>query len=138
MSLDYAGHARRLFMFGLVGVSNTTIDFAVFAGAYYGLATPVLAAHIIAFLVAATNSYLLNQKFTFARAREDRSWSEFLRFLAVTCAGLAVSAAVLVVLADQTHVLAAKAGAILCTLAVGYLGSTLFVFRKSGVRDNAD
>ncbi len=131
MTHSIVRHSRRMLRFGLVGVLNTAIDFAIFAFAYYVAGAPVLMAHILAFLAAATNSYIINQRFTFARAREERNLSEFLRFLAVTATGLAASSLVVVALSGHIHVLAAKTAAILCTLSIGYIGSSLWVFRRT-------
>ncbi len=131
MTLGLSGHGRRIVLFGMIGVLNTAIDFCVFAVAYYLFGAPVLIAHVSAFLVAATNSYIFNQKFTFRRSREERNVPEFLRFLTVTGTGLLVSSIVVVVLSDHIHVLAAKLAAILCTLLIGYIGSSVWVFRRS-------
>lgn len=123
-------HGRRMASFALVGVVNTMVDLAVFVVAFYAVAAPLLLAHIAGFLVGSINSYLLNHKFTFAGSGAPRSLSGFLRFMIVTGLALGLSSVVILALDDLVHVLAAKAAAILCTMVVGYSGSSLWVFRK--------
>ena len=57
--------------FGLVGVSNTVVDFAVYLGltrstAYFH--EHFLQANLLAFLIANLNSFLLNRRFTFSKS----------------------------------------------------------------------
>ena len=85
--------------FGVVGVVNTLV--------YYGsylllvLALPYLVAHVLAFAVAMTGSFLLNCRFTY---RTRPTWRKFLLYpltvaanLAITTVGVAVLVEVLAV-----------------------------------------
>src|SRR3569832_1427453 len=46
--------------FGLVGLVNSAIDFAVFSFAYYYLDLPIIVANAMAWIVAVTASYVMN------------------------------------------------------------------------------
>src|ERR1700745_65549 len=52
--------------FGLVGLVNLTIDFAVFSIGYFYFGLPIIAANVLSWIVAVTNSYVLNSRITFA------------------------------------------------------------------------
>ena len=52
--------------FGIVGVSNTLLTFAVYGLLLKGFGVWYLAASAIGFIVGATNGFLLNRRWTFA------------------------------------------------------------------------
>src|SRR3569623_1145314 len=58
--------------FGLVGLVNSAIDFAVFSFAYYYLDLPIIVANAMAWIVAVTASYVMTTTITFA-AESGRS-----------------------------------------------------------------
>jgi len=78
----------RIVRFGLVGVVNT--------GVYYGcyllfcLAVPIMAAHVLAFVVAMVGSYFLSCYFTF---RTKPTWRKFLLFPLSNATNFVVSTA---------------------------------------------
>ena len=78
----------RIVRFGLVGVVNT--------GVYYGcyllfcLVVPIMAAHVLAFLVAMVGSYFLSCYFTF---RTKPTWRKFLLFPLSNATNFVVSTA---------------------------------------------
>jgi putative flippase GtrA len=80
----------RFLKFGLVGVSNTVIDFLILnfliligLNAYFSNA--------IAFLFAVTNSYLLNRAWTFKDRRSNKAWQQYTKFFIASAAGLAIN-----------------------------------------------
>lgn len=130
---------RQVVKFGVVGVSNTLVDFAVlnFLIFFTGIAsgTPFTAFKTISFTVAVSNSYFWNKRWTFRSEKKV-----FVQFLAVSVVGmlLNVGTASFVVnfvgpqfgLSEQVW---ANIGAIVGTLVVmtwNFLGYKLVVFRK--------
>ncbi len=70
--------------FGLVGVSNTLISFAVKYGCYYWLFASlaerprIIWADVLAFVISVTNSYYWNNRFVF-RGGEKLGWRTHLK-----------------------------------------------------------
>ena len=81
--------------FGLVGVSNTLISYAVENGCYYWLFTSlaewprVIWANVLAFVISVTNSYYWNNRFVF-RKGEKLGWRTHLKtyLKTVACYGV--------------------------------------------------
>lgn len=86
---------REFLAFGLVGVAGFVVD----VGVLY-LAAPWLgwyAARVLSFVAAATATWALNRRFTFADRRADTSLGrEYLRYLVTMLGGAAVNYAVYV------------------------------------------
>jgi hypothetical protein len=66
-------------VYALVGVVNTTIDYSLFLAAHAMLGLPLIAANMLSWMVAVSNSYMLNSTITFA-AETGRK----LRWLAIS------------------------------------------------------
>lgn len=95
---------RKILRFGLVGVANTFMDYAILNLLVFSLniLTPVglVGCNVLSFLGANVNSYFMNKRWTF----EDRGhWSqkEYLVFLLCSLGGLAISCSVIFFL---THI----------------------------------
>ncbi len=86
--------------FGLVGVSNTVIDFGVLnllsnlTGVTFGFQASLIDA--VAFLAALVNSYIWNSHWTFSN-NKARNFKEFFIFFVVTFIGLLINTAVIYV-----------------------------------------
>ncbi len=135
----------QLTRFSLVGVANTGIDFLVtnllfLAFRPTGMAGLTLIS-LVACLVAATNSYLANSRWTFTdRASQDGQIGRFVVFAAL---GMLVNTAVflflvrylpLVVTLDPVSNLnIAKFGGVVCALAVTFLGYRFGVFYSASI-----
>ena len=119
--------------FGGVGVVNTIVDFAVFVGLVTAGAAPIVA-NGAGFLVANAQSYLLNSKVTFRQqGRAARvSLGGYLRFVAAHALSLAISTAMIALLADRIGVLQTKVLATVVTFLWNYTISVLFVFKARG------
>jgi putative flippase GtrA len=119
--------------FGIVGVANTLLDFAVFMALVHGLMLIILWANVIAFLVAVTNSFLLNRYWTF---RNISGYSlklgpAYLRFLAVNSVGMALGTAVIYLLLPFMAIEPAKVVSVGASLVWNYFGSRYFVFMSN-------
>ena len=87
--------------FAAVGVSNTLLSTAVFAGLVQ-LGVPYLLGSALAFTLGAVNSYTLNRRWTF-RSRGPRA-PELARFACVQAVGLGTNLALLAVLVQGAEI----------------------------------
>lgn len=80
--------------FGMVGASNAAVDFVVLAALLWlvdpGTTLALLACNTVAFVAAATNSFLLNSRVTFRSPRPLLSHS-FMLFMLINCGSLVLS-----------------------------------------------
>ena len=109
--------------FGVVGLINSAVDFAVFSFAYYYLGLPILVANTMAWIVAVTGSYVMNSTITFA-AESGRSLAirRYLGFALSQFAGFLANTATVWCLVELAHVpaWAGKVAAIGVSLVVNF------------------
>jgi putative flippase GtrA len=119
-----------LVRFALVGASGYAVNLVVFALAVHALALDFRVAAILAFLVAVTNNFIWNRRWTFS-ARDGHAGFQAARFLVVSLVGFVVSLVVLTVLVDAAELprVAAQAIAIATATPLGFLGNKLWSFR---------
>ncbi len=126
-------HGARIIRFGVVGVLNTAIDFALFALLYYVALWPLLAANALAYGVAVLNSYVLNKYWTFGDTSRGRTAAlRGLLFVALNLVGLGLASAVIWALAQFLHPLVAKVGSIAVTFIWNYWSNHRFVYTEAG------
>ncbi len=88
--------------FGIVGVSNTLLTFAVYWLLLKGFGVWYLAASAIGFIVGATNGFLLNRRWTFAGHVGDAFTP--VRWAIVQGCGLAVNEGLLYLFVQGAHI----------------------------------
>ncbi len=131
---------RKVISFGLVGVVNATIDFAVFWTAVHAAGVPKIPANVMSWMVAVSASYVMNSFTTFA-AESGRKlrWRAYGAFVVSGVAGMVASTAALVVVdwmlhplvpGDDLRLAAAKVGAIGVSFVVNFSLSHFVVFRR--------
>ncbi len=124
----------QLFQFAVVGGTGYAINLAVFAALTAGADLHHTAAAVGAFVVAVTNNFALNRRWTFSRqgSRSDHAGFQAARFFAVSLAGLAVNLLVLTVLVDVLDVteLPAQAVAVALATPVNFVGNKLWTFDR--------
>ncbi len=121
---------RKFVKFGLVGVVNTVIDLGLFVLLQRVLHVPYLIANIFAFAAAATNSYVLNRRWTFRSTAPD--WHrEITQFFAVTLSAFLANEGLLYLLVAHVHLppVVAKLLAVV-TVAWNFLANRLWTFRR--------
>jgi putative flippase GtrA len=119
--------------FGLVGIVNTAVDFVVFVLLYRGTGLDPLLCNVVAFLVAVTNSYLLNHHWTFRGSGSTLSFFAYVRFAALNAGGLVIGTLAILLLGRFMPLELAKLIAAGLTLIWNYTCSKLFVFNTEKI-----
>lgn len=125
----------QLIQFGLVGGLGFVINLAVFALCERGLGIPYLIAYVIAWLVAVTNNFLLNRRWTFnEHAQSSAVHFQAMRFVLVSAIAAAVGAGLLALMVEVGGLakLPAEAIAVAASTPLNFLGNKLWSFRPGG------
>jgi putative flippase GtrA len=124
-------HWIQLLRFCAVGGSGYVVNLAVFYAATR-LGADHRAAAAAAFLVAVTNNFAWNRRWTFADARGGHAGFQAARFLAVSLAAFLVSLVLLEALVSAAGLpaLVAQAIAIVCATPLSFVGNRLWSFRR--------
>lgn len=129
---------KQFLRFGIVGVSNTALDF----GVYLALTRPFafweahkVAATVIAFSMAATWSYVWNKYWTFAD-RSRVTAEQFASFFLVSIGGLLINAGTLWLAIQVLFIydLFGKAAAVVLTLIWNFFVNKYWTFRSGRAR----
>lgn len=123
------GLGSEFIRFGLVGVVNTSVDLGAFVLLYRGAGLEPLLANGIAFLIAVTNSYLLNRHWTFRASASPLSLASYARFVILNLGGLLIGTLAILLLGQAMAVELAKLIAAVLTLLWNYSTSRLIVFK---------
>ena len=117
--------------FALIGLVNTGIDFGVFTFTYYYLGWHIFVANPIAWLMAVSNSYVLNSMITFA-AETGRQLSPraYITFILSQGGGLIANTTTVFILSYFMPAWMAKIPAIGASFIVDFTLSNLVVFRR--------
>jgi len=119
----------RTLRYAIVGVLNTSVDIAVFSLGIYWLDLPLLLANTMAFLVAVTQSFILNRFWTFSDYRKNISvHHQWLHFILLNVVGLGLSSVIIWSSADLVTSIGAKCAATILVFIWGYNVSKRFVF----------
>ncbi len=92
----------QMFKFGLIGISNTVIDFSVYlvlTRFFIFWRENYLYANIIAMLIAATWSFVWNKYWTFKNSSRNASL-QYIKFIAINIAGLALNTFILYIFVE--------------------------------------
>jgi putative flippase GtrA len=117
--------------FAIIGLVNTGIDFGVFTFTYYYLGWHIFVANPIAWLMAVSNSYVLNSMITFAAETGRRlSPQAYFKFILSQAGGLIANTTTVFVLSYFMPAWMAKIPAIGASFIVDFTLSYLVVFRR--------
>jgi putative flippase GtrA len=151
----YRSISRKALVFGLIGIINTAVDYAVFlaaraifqhwpqAVAAFGMVSEnchcassdtilLITANTVSWLIAVSGSYVLNSSITFAAESGRRlNWRTYLTFLVSGIAGWLSNTATLLIVAKvlMLPVWLAKVFAIGASFVVNFSFSHFIVFR---------
>lgn len=122
-----------LVRFSLVGAVGYAVNLAVFALAFHALALDYRLAATLAFLVAVSNNFALNRRWTFRDARAGHAAFQAARFLVISVAAFAFSLGMLQLLVGGLGVraLLAQAISIVAATPLSFLGNKLWSFAPS-------
>lgn len=135
--LSVAWHERAIALkaisFGLVGLINSAVDFAMFSFCYYYLALPIIVANTIAWAVAVSGSYVMNSTITFAaESGRQLGVKSYFGFALSQVAGFLGNTVTVWCLVELLLIpaWAAKVAAIAVSFAINFSLSHFVVFRK--------
>ncbi len=128
----FKSHYKNFSKFAIVGASNTVIDLIIFYILYEQFEIYFVIAHVCAFIVAVTNSFIFNALWTFKSLKRGQIYKQILSFILVAMVGLGVSSIAIYFASFYVHIYLAKIFAIMVTMLWNYYGSWLFVFKKKG------
>jgi dolichol-phosphate mannosyltransferase len=130
-ALRNPAHWAQLLRFCAVGGSGYVVNLAVFF-AFTQLGAGHRGAAVAAFLVAVSNNFVWNRRWTFADARGNHAGFQAARFLTVSVCAFLFSLVVLELLIRVAGLpdLAAQAVAIVCATPLSFLGNRLWSFRR--------
>jgi putative flippase GtrA len=123
--------AVKALSFGLIGVINSAVDFALFSLGYYYFGLSILASQLIAWVIAVTGSYVMNSTITFAaesgRRLELRAYGTF---VLAQVAGFLANTATVLLASLFMPVWVGKLLAIGASFAVNFSLSHFVVFKR--------
>jgi putative flippase GtrA len=119
-------------VYALVGVVNASVDYSLFLVAHGVLGLPLVPANALSWIVAVSNSYLLNSTITFA-AESGRKlrWSAYFTFVAAGALGWLANTTALLIAVEVLliPVWLAKLLAVMASFIVNFSLSHFVVFR---------
>ena len=127
--------------FCVTGILGTITNLLIFFLLADKLTLPEIPVSIGCFLIAGTQNYIINHKWSFTRTTRDTALSmqRWLAFLSASLAGLAVNIAVMkFIIFNFTlpYKFIAQAFGIAAGMAVNFTASKLFVFKSNGGKKN--
>jgi dolichol-phosphate mannosyltransferase len=122
---------EELVKFCVVGASGYVVNLVVYVLLLKGAGLHYMPAAIGSFLVAVTNNYIWNRRWTF-RGQRGHVVFQWLRFLVVSTLALAANLLVLYVLVEAglSDAIVAQAIAIVLVTPVNFVGNKLWSFRR--------
>lgn len=121
----------QLIQFGMVGGLGFIVNLAVFSLCERVIGIPYLAAYVIAWLVAVTNNFLLNRRWTFnEHAKSARIHFQAIRFVTVSLIAAAFGALLLTLMVEVGGLakVPAEALAVAASTPLNFLGNKLWSF----------
>ena len=120
----------QILKFGLIGLLNTAVDFGVFTLLTEAFKLDSIISHIISYSCGVINSFYFNRFWTFQKERDPSG-----RIYQICVCQLDIPGHIrfgVEFIGDKAGVsiYLAKAGAVLCSMAVNFAGSKLIVFKE--------
>ncbi|MEC0369746.1 GtrA family protein [Paenibacillus chibensis] len=135
--VERSGHdeLKRFIRFGIVGVSNTLVDFIVFFLVHSLLGSIV--GQIVSYAAGMLNSYILNRRWTFGQ-KHARDYGQMLRFIAVNAVIAAGTALLLSLMDKHLPLVAAKLLVTAAGVFINYFVSRTWVFRPKHAEEQTE
>ena len=121
---------RKFIKFGITGILNTAVDFAVYSFCLEILGLKPVFAQPAGQIVAIVNSYLINKNWTFGK-RKNYHIKEMLKFLLVNGGSVGINILGVYLFHDILGIneYLCKIPIAFITVLINYFGNKLFVFR---------
>lgn len=122
---------RKLFKFGCIGVINTLVDYGTFSLCHYLFGIGKFIAQFLAVVVAATNSYILNNNITF-RKEKQKGITAYIKFMSVNFVSIGMSLVMMYLFSDIMGLkpIVAKIPISVCTILLSFTVYDKLVFIK--------
>jgi putative flippase GtrA len=121
----------QLIKFGIVGISNTLVDFLVYSILIYVFLIKPEISQACSYTIGTINSFIFNKKWTFKTEKNKNSKLQALRFIIINAFSLILSSVSISYLIEElnVHKIIAKILVILLTQVINYLGYKMLVFK---------
>lgn len=121
---------KKFMKFGITGVLNTALDFAVYTMCLEAFLLDIKFAQPAGQAVAIVNSYLINKNWTFGK-RKGYNIAEILKFLLINGGSIAINILGVYILHDilEVNEYLCKIPIAVITVTINYFGNKLFVFK---------
>lgn len=125
---------RQFLKFGIVGLTNTCIDFFIYSLLVYCGAYPLLA-NVVSFTCGAFNSFYSNKNFTFKKEDESNFHKNInIRFIIINLITLLFSQVILwIALLTLGSPMSGKIISIFATFIIGFFMNKIFVFKLTKI-----
>ena len=125
------GEFFKLVKFGITGVMNTLVDFAVFLLLTH-IGVAIYFAQVVSYSCGILNSYIVNRSWTF-KSKGKFLGPQMVRFIAVNLSLLLLSLVLLWVFTEQLGFIKilAKLCSTVLIMVIGFVVNRLWVFRRS-------
>jgi len=121
---------KKFFKFGITGIINTAVDFAVYTCCLEILKFDIKLAQPAGQCAAVINSYFINKNWTFGK-RKNYNISEILKFLLINGGSIGINIIGVYIFHDIIGVnkYICKIPIAFATIIINYFGNKLFVFK---------
>ena len=132
---DLKKHTVHFIKFGVVGSIGTIINLCFFFVAVDLYSLDKNLGNIIAFFLAVTSNYFLNENWTFRKEGEQRAFkiNAYVKYVGINIIGLIISIVILNLVDyyfEFTYKIIAQAIGILGAMAFNFISSKLFIFNN--------
>jgi len=123
---------KQFFKFAIVGVLNTFINMGVLYVFTEYLKVYYIVSAIFAFLVAVTNSFILNKIWTFKEDIKDKTTKKYSKFFIISVLALITNLSLLYVFTEvfKFYYLISQVIAIAVSLWINFLGNKFWTFKN--------
>jgi len=123
---------KQFFKFAIIGVINTLINLLILYVLKEFLGINYLISEIFAFIIAATNSFILNKTWTFEEKIKFRTYSKYIKFIVVSAIALCFNLIFLYILVDHFKIwyIFAQIFATGLNLIINFSGNKLWTFKR--------
>lgn len=122
---------KKLFKFGCIGVINTLVDYGTFALCHYLFGFDKFISQFLAVVVAATNSYFLNNNITFKKTKQ-KGFTAYAKFMSVNFVSIGMSLVMMFIFSNHLGLkpIIAKIPISICTILLSFTVYDKLVFTK--------